>query len=544
MRMSENLNISFDKKEGIGSLQKNQERWKVITGHDVDQKALGVLGGEKAIDLIKSGWKKQVSNKGFDKTSEEVEALGGATNIMTLEKLSNYSQELGTVTSEESKIVDPEFPEVSERNKMVFKVVNGAEWNNLEENEKQLLGREENVDLVRSAWNKQKAIDGSGALKTAEELMVLTGNKGAAGIDGLMKDTEKMVDYEKMMGSNSQKREILAEKRRELEEKYNLSEEEKLIMNPAAEVVEGGIGNDVDQSKNIEEVEFKSGLEESKNEPEIVDLPPVERAIDSNEDPSIIDLQPNVIEGVESKVDDLPQVEVEKASLDLKDAFARYYQLAKGINLTPEEKDELEGLLVIIQDNREEYREWRKTGTQPEQIRNKQFQAVDNNENESVAKNKEDEEEEDEEVEKRKGLFGRIMDRFRSLEGRSEAVKERVGLPVETFLDRISRSFNEMTVKLRTSMASANENEFKLYNSGPVPWSYYRPERVSTQGEKLFNLDSQRQSILAAEIDEATKRIQEVQLAMEGLLKESRAQEEEYRLQVNALNELVDTLRG
>ena len=314
--MSPKMERKVESKETVSSLQKNQERWKVISGQEMTPKSLEALGGEEGVELVKSGWEKQKTGAGFDKTGEELEALGGAANVIKLEKLSDYSQEMGTVNRVESGIVDPDVPVIGDRNEVVYKVIAGYEWENLDENEKKLLGDESYIELARSGWEKQSQKDGTGALKSAEELVALTGRSGAGSIDDLVEDMDKMVNYNGQLMENGKKLNELFDLKKKIEEKYNLSQEEKDILNPPKE-------------NSDEEPEIRNDWDEDDEKP------------------------------------DADLVEDDKKSEDaLK--FSRYYDLARKINPTDVEKAELNELNAFIKDNRGVYQEWRGGGKQDE----------------------------------------------------------------------------------------------------------------------------------------------------------------------------------
>lgn len=367
--MSQKMETKVESKESISSLQKNQERWKVISGQEVTPKTLEALGGQEGVDLVKSGWEKQKTGAGFDKTGEELEALGGAVNVMKLEKLSNYSKEMGTIDKAEGGIVDPEVPVIGERNQVIYKVVSGYEWEDLDENEKKLLGDESYVELARSGWDKQSQKEGTGAMKSAEELMALTGRGGAGSIDALVEDMAKIANYNGQLMENGTKLNELFDLRKKIEEKYNLSQEEKDILNPPKE----------DEEK---EPEFREGWENDEEKPDADDLPGETGGGDKKSEDGESDL-PKLDDEDEGgkkseggdelpKLDDEaenepvvvePWTEGEDKPDDLTEKFERYLELVgRKTALSDEEKAERDELIALVEANREKYQDWRKKG--------------------------------------------------------------------------------------------------------------------------------------------------------------------------------------
>jgi hypothetical protein len=270
--MTESMKPNVEKsenKERDNLLKKNQERFRVISGQEVIQKTLNVLGGQEEVDLVKSGWEKQKNKAGFNET--EFNALGGAENILRLEKLVNYFDEIKPIDQAEAGIIDPEEPEVDDRNEVVYKVVSGYEWENLSDDEKKLLGDESYVEMVRSGWKKQIETESTGGIKHGAELIALTGTKGAAGMEALVEDMKKLDNYENLLRENGEKVQELFNKREEVEKKYNLSQEDREILNLPEGSDEDEVPevdndwNDYDENGNLIEVDGEGKSEDGDN---------------------------------------------------------------------------------------------------------------------------------------------------------------------------------------------------------------------------------------------------------------------------------------
>jgi hypothetical protein len=482
--MNPKMETKVESKELVSSLQKNQERWRVINGQEVTPKTLNVLGGQEEVDLVKSGWEKQKSGAGFDKTGEELEALGGAVNVIKLEKLSNYSQEMGTIDRAEGGIVDPEVPIIEDRNKVVYKVVNGFEWEDLDENEKKLLGDESYVELARSGWDKQSQKEGTGALKSAEELMALTGRKGAAGIEDLVNDMAKMTNYNGQLMENGTKLNELFDLRKKIEEKYDLSQEEKDILNPPKE-------------NEDKEPEFREGWENDEEKPDADDedgggekaeggdkkpedggggLPKLDdedeggkKPDDEGGLPKLDDEredEPVVVESWTDDGDKEPVVEGEGGSEDLTEKFERYFELVgRKTPLSEEEKSERDGLFALVAANREKYQDWRNKGEgddgedkEPE-VEPVIVDLVDKSEDKEpkkVKKEKESKVKKEKEPREKRGFWASIK-RFFTEGTFSE--------PTVVEINRLSDNFGERIKQVLTANDVSRVREYKSYAS-------------------------------------------------------------------------------